>query len=318
MRIIFMGTPDFAVSSLQTLVQSKHEVCLVVTQPDKPRGRGNQVSFSPVKEEAVKAGIPVYQPAKIKEKECVSYIRSFQPDVIVVVAFGQILSKELLDIPKYGCINVHGSLLPKYRGAAPIQWAVLNGEKVSGVTTMRMDEGLDTGDIMLKKEVVLAEDETAGSLFDRLQEEGAVLLRETLEALEKGTITYTPQVEEEATKTRMITKDMGHLNFERSAEELERYVRGLSPWPSAFGRLSGKTLKIWKAKVAEGEQEAACREADSEELEAGTILLVTKQHIFVKTAEGYLRLDEVQIEGKKRMGCEDFLRGFTVEAGMSL
>lgn len=316
-----MGTPDFAVSSLKSLIQSKHEVCLVVTQPDKPRGRGNQMSYSPVKEAALEAGLPVYQPKKIKEKESVSYIRKFAPDVIVVVAFGQILSKELLDIPKYGCINVHGSLLPKYRGAAPIQWAVLNGEEISGVTTMRMDEGLDTGDIMLRREVVLSKEETAGSLFDKLMEAGAELLRETLEALENGSVTYTPQNEEEATKTRLITKDMGRLNFERSAVELERFVRGMAPWPSAFGKIGGKTLKVWKASVANVEEATRCLAEESklsEEAERGEVILVTKEYIYVKAAEGYLRLDEVQLEGKKRMNCEDFLRGFHVEEGSFL
>ncbi|MBE5905408.1 MAG: methionyl-tRNA formyltransferase [Lachnospiraceae bacterium] len=313
MKVIFMGTPDFAVPSLEKLIESKHEVVLVVTQPDKPRGRGNQVSFSPVKEVAVKAGIPVFQPDRIKTAESVAYLKEFDADVIVVVAFGQILSKEILDMPRYGCVNVHGSLLPKYRGAAPIQWAVLNGDKVSGVTTMRMDEGLDTGDIMMKEEYVLAEDETAGSLFDRLMECGARLLLETLQALEDGSVTYTPQNHEAATKTRLITKDMGHLDFDQTAEEIERFVRGMSPWPSAHTRLSGKTLKVWKCKVADAQEDERCKEHAAADCATGEVVLVDKQHIFVKTGEGFLRLDEIQLEGKRRMSCEEFLRGYRVE-----
>lgn len=318
MKVIFMGTPDFAVSSLEALIESEHEVVLVVTQPDKPRGRGNQVSFSPVKEVAVKAGIPVFQPEKIKSAESVSYLATFDADIMIVVAFGQILSKEILTMPRFGCMNVHGSLLPKYRGAAPIQWAVLNGDAVSGVTTMRMDEGLDTGDIMMKEEVVLSKDETAGSLFDRLMKCGAGLMLKTLKALEDGSITYTPQKEEEATKTRLITKDMGHLNFEQSAVEIERFVRGMSPWPSAYTRLGGKTLKVWKCSVADEDEEELCREQGLEKSEAGEIVLVTKQYLYVQTGDGYLRLDEVQLEGKKRMKCEDFLRGYQVETGTIL
>ncbi|SFQ16745.1 methionyl-tRNA formyltransferase [Lachnospiraceae bacterium XBB1006] len=317
MKVIFMGTPDFAVSSLERLIESEHEVILVVTQPDKPRGRGNQVSFSPVKEVAVKAGIPVFQPERIKTKESISYLRQFDADVMVVVAFGQILSKEILTMPRYGCINVHGSLLPKYRGAAPIQWAVLNGEKVSGVTTMRMDEGLDTGDIMMKEEVELAEDETAGSLFDRLMECGATLLLKTLAAVENETVTYTPQDNEKATKTRLITKDMGHLNFELPAEEIERFVRGMSPWPSAYTKISGKTLKIWKCAVADVEEEKQCLDHAEKDAQSGEVLFVDKRHIYVKCGEGILRLDEVQLEGKKRMSCEEFLRGYHMEEGIT-
>lgn len=328
MRVIFMGTPDFAVETLMGLIQSQHEVILAVTQPDKPRGRGKEVSASPVKEAALKAGIEVYQPKQIKSPDSVQRLKDLQPDVIVVVAFGQILSKEILDIPKYGCINVHGSLLPKYRGAAPIQWAVLNGDPISGVTTMRMDEGLDTGDIIMKQEIVLEPDETAGSLFDRLQKTGAVLLLETLEALEDGSAVYTPQDEEKATKTRLINKKMGKMDFERPAEELERLVRGMNPWPSAYCNLSGKVLKVWKSAVASKEEEQTCMEHQRDyEKEGGQIhggewigriVCVTKYHIFAQTGKGILRLDEVQIEGKRRMSCEEFLRGYRVEEGMSL
>ncbi len=318
MKVIFMGTPDFAVDTLKRIIESKHEVVLVVTQPDKPRGRGKQVSFSPVKEVAVEHGIDVFQPEKIKTKESIEVLKQYNADVMVVVAFGQILSKEILDMPKYGCINVHGSLLPKYRGAAPIQWAVLNGDEVSGVTTMRMDVGLDTGDIILKKELTLDKEETAGTLFDHLMELGADACMETLELLESGKATYTPQNHDEATKTRLISKEMGKIDFVRSAEEIERLVRGMNPWPSAYCSINGKTLKVWKCFVATVEEEAQCREAFSEEPKEGQIILVTKKNVYIQTSKGILRLDEVQLEGKRRMTCEEFLRGFHIEQGMTI
>ena len=314
MRVIFMGTPDFAVSTLKSLLQSKHDVVLVVTQPDKPRGRGKQVSYSPVKEVALEHNIEVFQPQRIKSEESVEYLRKYNADVMVVVAFGQILSKEILDMPKYGCINVHGSLLPKYRGAAPIQWAVLNGDEISGVTTMKMDEGLDTGDIILKKELVLAKDETAGSLFERMTALGAEACMETLDQLAEGSATFTAQNHNEATKTRLISKEMGKIDFDRSAEEIERLVRGMNPWPSAFTSINGKTLKVWKCAVASIEELEDCEES-LRSAENGQIVLVTKQNVYVKTAEGIIRLDEVQLEGKRRMICEEFLRGYQIEAG---
>ncbi|MCR4956851.1 MAG: methionyl-tRNA formyltransferase [Lachnospiraceae bacterium] len=313
MRIIFMGTPDFAVGSFEALLKSNHEVVLAVTQPDRQRGRGNKVTYSPVKEVALEHGIEVFQPKKVKDAQSVEVLKSYQPDLIVVVAFGQILSKEILDLPAYGCINVHGSLLPKYRGAAPIQWAVLDGEEVTGVTTMRMDEGLDTGDIIMKKEYTLTPEETAGSLFDHLMGLGATTLMETIDAIEKGTATYTPQNHSEATKTRMISKEMGKMNFNRSAVELERHVRGMSPWPSAYCKLKGKTLKVWKCTIldeVDGETKA--------DPEAGEIIKVDKHNIYVNTGQGILRFDEVQLEGKRRMSCEDFLRGYQVETGIVL
>ena len=314
MRVIFMGTPDFAVSTLKSLLQSKHDVVLVVTQPDKPRGRGKQVSYSPVKEVALEHDIEVFQPQRIKSEESVEYLRKYNADVMGVVAFGQILSKEILDMPKYGCINVHGSLLPKYRGAAPIQWAVLNGDEISGVTTMKMDEGLDTGDIILKKELVLAKDETAGSLFERMMALGAEACMETLDQLAEGSATFTAQNHNEATKTRLISKEMGKIDFDRSAEEIERLVRGMNPWPSAFTSINGKTLKVWKCAVASIEELEDCEES-LRSAENGQIVLVTKQNVYVKTAEGIIRLDEVQLEGKRRMICEEFLRGYQIEAG---
>lgn len=311
MKVIFMGTPDFAVETLEALIGAGHEIALVVTQPDKPKGRGKSIQYPPVKETALAHGIEVYQPKRIKEPECTEYLRKYEADIMVVVAFGQILTKEILDMPRYGCVNVHASLLPRYRGAAPIQWAVINGETVTGVTTQRMDEGIDTGDIILKEEVTLAEDETGGSLFERLAKTGAELCVKTLTAIESGTATYTPQNHAEATHTSMIKKQLGEMDWTRSAAELERLVRGLNPWPSAYTYLNGKTLKIWKASVLE----AADRQRESST--PGT-LEVGKDTITVQTGKGRLRLEEVQLEGKKRMQTDAFLRGVSLETGTIL
>lgn len=330
MKIIFMGTPDFSVGTLEALIQAGHEIALVVTQPDKPKGRGKNMQFSPVKEAALAHGLEVYQPKRVREPECVEYLRKQEADIMVVVAFGQILSKEILDMPRFGCVNVHASLLPKYRGAAPIQWAVIHGEKVTGVTTMRMDEGIDTGDMILKEEVELREDETGGSLFDRLAEKGAELCVRTLEEIAKGTAVYTPQRHEEATHTSMIKKRLGEMDWKRPARELECLIRGLNPWPSAYTYLDGKTLKIWKAEVKNGDSERN-REAGTaagevcepgtaagEAREPGIVAKVTKDAIEVQTGEGILVLKELQLEGKKRLSADAFLRGFAVEAGKKL
>lgn len=308
MRVIFMGTPDFSVGTLEALVSAGHEIVLAVTQPDKPKGRGKSMQPTPVKEAAAAHGIEVYQPKRIREEESIRVLREKQPDVIVVVAFGQILPKEVLDIPPLGCINVHASLLPKYRGAAPIQWAVINGEKVSGVTTMRMDEGLDTGDMIMKEEVVLSEDETGGSLFDRLSEIGAQLCVRTLEAIAGNTAVYTKQDHSLATLTRPIKKELGRIDWKMPASEAECLIRGLNPWPSAFTELDGKMLKIWKAEVIGAESGQ----------EPGTIVKTDKDSIFVQTGKGQLNLKEIQLEGKKRMECGAFLRGYPVKAGTHL
>lgn len=308
MKIIFMGTPDFAVGTLNAIADAGHEVVLAVTQPDKPKGRGNNMQFPPVKEAALARGIEVYQPQRVRRPECVEYLRQYEPDMIVVVAFGQILTREILDMPRYGCINVHASLLPKYRGAAPIQWAVINGEKVSGVTTMRMDEGIDTGDMIAKVEVPLAVDETGGSLFDRLAEAGAALCVETIAAIEAGTAVYTPQDESMATHVGMIHKKFGKIKWGLSAVQIERLIRGLNPWPSAYTSLDGRILKIWSAKVlpgGDGSKAGYVAEADSREL-------------IVQTGEGRLSLTEVQLEGKKRMSIDAFLRGYEVKRGTYL
>ena len=308
MRVIFMGTPDFAVGTLEEIIKAGHEVVLAVTQPDKPKGRGNAMQFPPVKECAIAHEIPVFQPKKIREEENVEYLRQFQPDIIVVAAFGQILPKSILDMPKFGCINVHASLLPKYRGAAPIQWAILNGDEVTGVTIMRMDVGLDTGDMISKREVVIPDDETGGSLFDKLADIGAKLCVETMEQIEAGTVTYTPQNHEEATHVSMISKELGLIDWNKSAIEIERLIRGLNPWPSAFTKLDGKTFKIWKAKVVSKDTES----------KAGCIVSVTKNSLEIQTGEGVLSLLEVQLEGKKRMQIDAFLRGYSVNEGYIL
>ena len=240
MKIIYMGTPDFAVEALEALASSRHEVTAVFTQPDKPKGRGKAMQFTPVKEVALRENIPVYQPKKVRDPEVIQKIRELAPDVLVVVAFGQIIPQEILDIAPYGCINVHGSLLPKYRGAAPIQWAVIDGEKESGVTTMQMDAGLDTGDMLLKTVVPLDEKETGGSLFDKLSKAGADLLLKTLDALENGTVTPQKQGESPTAYAKMLTKDMGAIDWNRPAKELERLIRGLNPWPSAYTKLNGR------------------------------------------------------------------------------
>lgn len=308
MRVIFMGTPDFAVGTLEAVIKAGHEVVLAVTQPDKPKGRGNTMQFPPVKEKALEHGIEVYQPKRVREPECVAYLRQYKPDIIIVAAFGQILPGEILEMPQYGCVNVHASLLPKYRGAAPIQWAVINGEKYSGVTTMRMNEGLDTGDIIEQAIVELAPDETGGSLFDRLAEVGAELCVHTMAEIEAGRAVYTRQDEAEATHVGMIKKQFGKIDWTKPAEEIERLCRGLNPWPSAYTSLNGKTLKVWKASVQPG----------GDPLEAGKVVLVDKKVIGVQTGKDILILQEIQLEGKKRMSADAFLRGFPLVCGTAL
>lgn len=308
MRIIFMGTPDFAVGTLEEIIKAGYEVALVVTQPDKPKGRGGAVQFPPVKECAIAHNLPVFQPEKVKETANIEYLRQFEPDMIVVAAFGQILPKAILDMPKYDCINVHASLLPKYRGAAPIQWAILNGDEFTGVTIQRMDIGVDCGDMIAKKQIRIAEDETGGSLFDKLAEVGATLCVETMERIEKGNVEYIPQDHEQATHVSMIDKELGNIDWTKPAVEIERLVRGLNPWPSAFTHLNSKTFKVWKAKVI----------AENSSMKPGTVCKVTKDSLEVQTGEGVLSLLEVQLEGKKRMEVDAFLRGCQIEEGTRL
>lgn len=308
MRVVFMGTPDFAVETLEAIIKEGHEVAGVVTQPDKPKGRGKNMQFTPVKEIAAARGIPVYQPVRVKEPEFIEELNKMNPEVIVVVAFGQILPKEILDMPKYGCVNVHASLLPKYRGAAPIQWAVIDGEKESGVTTMLMEEGLDTGDMLRKTVVPLEKDETGGSLHDKLAAQGAKLLIETLKELQAGTATRTKQDDALSNYAKMLDKHLGQIDFTKPAEEIERLIRGLNPWPSAFTGIDGKILKIWSATVINREAEG----------KFGEVVEVNQDSILVKTGNGLLQLDEVQLEGKKRMETDAFLRGYPVEVGTIL
>lgn len=307
MRVIFMGTPDIAVGTLHALA-GEHEVVLAVTQPDKPKGRGGKMQFTPVKEAAISHNIPVWQPKKIRDPECIEELKKYEADVMVVIAFGQILPKEILTMTPYGCINIHASLLPKYRGAAPIQWAVINGEKVSGVTTMQMDEGVDTGDMLLKEEIILDEKETGGSLHDKIAEAGARLCIQTLRELEAGTIVPEKQGDSPTEYARMLDKHMGNINWEDSAVSIERLIRGLNPWPSAYTDWDGKVMKIWQADV--------CGEKTPEEgAIPGTVVRVEKDGFFVKTGEGLLKVTELQIPGKKRMDAGAFLRGYSIKTG---
>lgn len=306
MKIIFMGTPDFAAASLEALIASRHEIQAVVTQPDKPKGRKGELTPSPVKVVAEENGIKVYQPLKVRDEEFVKTLRAYNPDVIVVVAFGQIIPLSILKMPKYGCVNIHGSLLPKYRGAAPIQWAVLDGEKETGITTILMDEGIDTGDILLKKTIKIDTDETSGSLFDKLMALGAETILETLDELEKGNLTPTKQGESPTAYAKMLTKAMGLIVFTKPAKELDCFVRGMDPWPSAYTLLSGKTLKLWKVRAVEGSGKA------------GSVIDIGKESFTIACGEGAIEVLEVQLEGKKRMSAGDFLKGSTLNIGQEL
>ena len=304
-----MGTPDFAASALEKIAEAGHEVTLVVTQPDKPKGRSGELQISDVKACALKHGYPVFQPAKIKEAENVSYLKQYEADIYVVAAFGQILSQEILDIPKFGCVNIHASLLPKYRGAAPIQQAIIDGEKKTGVTIMQMAAGMDTGDILIQDELEIDDNETGGGLFDKLSVMGAELIVKALPMIERGELTPVPQDEALATKCGKLSKNMGKIDFGKDAVALRNLVRGLNPWPSAFTYMDGKMLKIWDASVSEGGKKDA---------EPGTVTEVTKDAISVATGNGNLVLNEVQLEGKKRMPVKDFLLGNKLEVGFKL
>ena len=312
MRVIFMGTPDFSVGTLEAIIKAGHEVCAVVTQPDKPKGRSKQLQFSPVKEAALAHNLEVLQPEKARDPEFVEKLRRYNADVFVVVAFGQILPKEIIEMPKYGCVNVHASLLPKYRGAAPIQYAVIDGCEYSGVTTMQMNEGLDTGDILMVEKLKLDPKETGGSLFDKLAVVGANLLVKTLVGLKEGSISPVPQKEEDSTYVKMIKKSMGEIDFNKSAVVIERLIRGLNPWPSAFTHLQGKTFKIWEANCLDDVTDA---EVDLSTAKNGEIVALRKNSLVIKTGEGYLEALEVQLEGKKRMDAGSFLRGNNIELG---
>ena len=305
MKVIFMGTPDFSVGTLEALIEAGHEVVLAVTQPDKPKGRGKEMQFTPVKKCAIEHGIPVFQPRRVREAECIEELRKYNADIMVVVAFGQLLPKEILEMTPYGCVNVHASLLPKYRGAAPIQWAIIDGEEVTGVTTMQMDEGLDTGDMLLKTEIPIEAKETGGSLFDKLAAAGAKLCVETLESLEKKEVTPIPQGETPTAYAKMIDKQLGNIDWTKTAVEVERLIRGLTPWPSAYTNWNGKVMKIWDAEAVSGAVDAT----------AGTVVKVEKDAFYVQTGAGLLKVNELQIPGKKRMEVGAFLRGYQVKVG---
>ena len=307
MRIVFMGTPDFAVGSLQALCESgKHEILAVVTQPDRPKGRGNKLLQTPVKEYALAQGLTVYQPQKVKTPEFVELLHELQPELIVVAAFGQFLSKEILELPKYGCINVHASLLPKYRGAAPIQYAIIKGEKESGVTIMQMDIGMDTGAMLDKVVVPIAENTTMGELHDALREQGAALLLQVIDKIATGTAVAEPQDNEQATYATLLDRSMEHIDWSKTAQEVHNLIRGFNPAPSTFTKLpNGKSLKIWGSKMTDKSSAAA----------AGIVIETGKHSFFVACGEGVLEITEVQPESKKRMPAQVFLNGRGVQEG---
>ena len=307
MRIVFMGTPDFAVGSLQALCESgKHEILAVVTQPDRPKGRGNKLLQTPVKEYALAQGLTVYQPQKVKTPEFVELLHELQPELIVVAAFGQFLSKEILELPKYGCINVHASLMPKYRGAAPIQYAIIKGEKESGVTIMQMDIGMDTGAMLDKVVVPIAENTTMGELHDALREQGAALLLEVIDKIAAGTAVAEPQDDAQATYATLLDRSMEHIDWSKTAQEVHNLIRGFNPAPSTFTKLpNGKSLKIWGSKMTDKSSAAA----------AGTVIETGKHSFFVACGEGVLEITEVQPESKKRMPAQVFLNGRGVQEG---
>lgn len=306
MKVIYMGTPDFAVEPLEAIIRAGHEVVAVVTQPDKQKGRGKEVQMTPVKECALSHNIPVLQPIKIKEPEAIAELRKYPADIYVVAAFGQLLTEEILKMPKFGCVNIHASLLPAYRGAAPIQWVVINGEEKTGVTIQQMAKGLDTGDMLLKREVTLDKKETGASLFHKLMKVGAELIVEALPLIEKGAIVPEKQDEAQASYVSRLTKDMGNIDFSKDAVTIERLIRGLNSWPSAYTYFKGKALKIWEADVADKQTDAM----------PGTVTAVGKDFIEVATGQGTLLLRSVQLEGKKRVSVKDFLLGYEIKEGM--
>ncbi|MCI7191150.1 MAG: methionyl-tRNA formyltransferase [Lachnospiraceae bacterium] len=306
MKIIYMGTPDFSVAPLEAILQAGHEVTAVVTQPDKQKGRGKEVQMTPVKECALSHGIPVLQPVKIKEPEAVAELKKYPADIFVVAAFGQLLTEEILNMPKFGCINIHASLLPAYRGAAPIQRVIINGEEKTGVTIQQMAKGLDTGDMLLKKEISIDPKETGGSLHDKLSAAGAELIVEALSKIEKGEVVPEKQDDALSCYAKKLDKAMGLIDFDQNAVSIERLIRGLNPWPSAYTLYKGKTLKIWEADVVPLEKKE----------EPGTVVFVAKDFFDIATKEGALRVKSLQLEGKKKVAVKDFLLGYEIVCGM--
>ena len=306
MKIIYMGTPDFSVAPLEAIIRAGHEVTAVVTQPDKQKGRGKEVQMTPVKECALSHGIPVLQPVKIKEPEAVAELKKYPADIFVVAAFGQLLTEEILNMPKFGCINIHASLLPAYRGAAPIQRVIINGEEKTGVTIQQMAKGLDTGDMLLKKEISIDPKETGGSLHDKLSAAGAALIGEALSKIEKGEVVPEKQDDALSCYAKKLDKAMGLIDFDQNAVSIERLIRGLNPWPSAYTLYKGKTLKIWEADVVPLEKKE----------EPGTVVFVAKDFFDIATKEGALRVKSLQLEGKKKVAVKDFLLGYEIVCGM--
>ena len=316
MKIIYMGTPDFAKKSLEAIYNAGHEILAVVTNPDKPKGRGMKMMESPVKQYAVEKGLKIYQPEKVKNNtQFIEEMKELKPDVICVVAYGKILPKEILDIPSKGCINVHGSLLPKYRGAAPIQWAIINGEKTTGVTTMYMDIGMDTGDMILKKETAIGENETTGELWERLAKIGAELLVETLQKIEDGTAPRIPQGEQ-FTMAPMLNKEMSKIDWEnKSAEQIKNLVRGLNPIMGTYSYINEKKVKFWKVEIAK----ELPNNKNIENCENGTVIYSnSKDGLYIKAKDGIIKVIEIQGENAKRMNVNDFLRGNEILEGTKL
>ncbi len=305
MKIVFMGTPDFAKGALEALIAAGHEITAVVTQPDKAKGRSKELQFPPVKECALKHNIPVMQPIRIKTPEAIAELAQYEADVFVVAAFGQILSQEILDMPPYGSLNIHGSLLPKYRGASPIQQVIVDGEQETGVTIMQMDAGIDTGDMLYKRSITIEDTDTFETLHDKLMVLGGEAIVEALELLEAGALVPEKQEDALSCHAKLITKEMGNIDFTKKAIEINRLVRGLNPWPSAYTFYKGKQMKIWETKVVEGDCDK----------QPGTIVGVTKEAINVACGEGVLEIYSLQMEGKKRMSTHDFLLGVKVQEG---
>lgn len=308
MRIVFMGTPDIAVGTLKRIIADGHEVSAVVTQPDRPKGRGKKMMMSPVKEVALENNIEVLQPQKASEPEFIEKLKELNPELIVVIAYGQILKKELLEIPEKGCVNVHVSLLPKLRGAAPINWTIINGDSKTGVTTMFMDEGLDTGDIIMSKEFQLDDEITAGELHDWMMVEGAELLSQTVKAIESGNYTRTKQNDEESTYAPMMDRNLGHVDFSKSAREIHNLVRGTVPWPGAWCESDYGKIKIWKTKVIKRDHSH----------EAGKVLKVDKEGIEVACGEDILLIIDIQMPNKRRMPVAEFIKGNSIDEGTVL
>ncbi|MBP5281846.1 MAG: methionyl-tRNA formyltransferase [Lachnospiraceae bacterium] len=306
MKLIFMGTPDYAAQSLEAIIQAGHEVLLAVTQPDKPKGRSGELLPPPVKVCATSHGIPVFQPERIKRPEAVAELKKYDAEAFVVAAFGQILSQEILDMPKYGCLNVHASLLPKYRGASPIQRVILEGEEKTGITIMQMDAGIDTGDILYQKEIPIESQDDFETLSDKLSALGGVAITEALDLLAQGKLTATKQDGEQSCYAPLISKEMGRIDFTQTAKRIDRQIRSMTPWPSAFTKWNGKQLKIWKATP---------EDMNVQGRDCGEVVEVTKDSFAVATKEGVLRIFELQLEGKKRMSAHDFLVGIKVKPG---